>query len=144
MMNTNSSRIKTNLSQNPQFLSNTQIKQTPSSVSTLVQGDEWFAQLKFLTQFRVDRQDNKPWALDQLKQDEEDSLKNQINMLFKPELTRKMFSCNPKRLGQAVLLIIKLCKEVTFQNHFREVYDLILKWTLLRLWGGSPSLLTIV
>ena len=64
MMNTNSSRIKTNLSQNPQYLSNTQIKQTPSSVSTLVQGDEWFAQLKFLTQFRVDRQDNKPWALD--------------------------------------------------------------------------------
>lgn len=40
MINTSSSRIKANLSQNPQYLSNNQIKSnTSSTLSNLVQGD---------------------------------------------------------------------------------------------------------
>lgn len=65
-------------------------------------------------------------------------------MLFNPLLVKKMFSFNQKRVSEAILQLIKLCKEITFQSHFREVYDLLLKWSFLRLWGGSPALLSII
>lgn len=55
-----------------------------------------------------------------------------------------MYSFNPKRVSEAILQLIKLCKDINFQNHFREIYDLLLKWTLVRLWGGSPALLSII
>ena len=65
-------------------------------------------------------------------------------MLIKPEINKKMLSFNPHRASDATLQLIRLCKDVTFQNHFREIYDLLLKWTLLRMWGGSPSEMFLV
>lgn len=55
-----------------------------------------------------------------------------------------MLSFNQKRVLDSVLQLIKLCKDISYQNHFRELYDILIKWTLLRLWGGSPGLLSIV
>lgn len=39
---------------------------------------------------------------------------------------------------------MRLCKDIAHQNQIREVYDLILKWSFIRLWGGNPALQSII
>jgi hypothetical protein len=60
-------------------------------------------------------------------------------LLIKPEISKKMLSFNHNIGHEVTFQLVNLCKDVTFQNHFREIYDLILKWALLRIWGGRPS-----
>ena len=39
---------------------------------------------------------------------------------------------------------MKLCKDVSNQGQIREIYDILFKWILLRLWGGQPGLVSII
>jgi hypothetical protein len=34
-------------------------------------------------------------------------------------MSKKMFSLNSRRVSDATLHLIKLCKDITYQNHFR-------------------------
>lgn len=43
-----------------------------------------------------------------------------------------------------MLQVVKVCKDINQQGHIREMYDILLKWVLLRLWGGNPSLLNMI
>lgn len=49
-----------------------------------------------------------------------------------------MLSIDYKRVIEGAAQIIKLSKDIAHHNEIREVYDLILKWVFLRLWGGNP------
>lgn len=70
------------------------------TVSTLVEGDEYFAPMKYLTSYRVDRQEHQhQFSLEELGEQQEDSLKEQISMLIHQSLVRKMFSFNQKRVS---------------------------------------------
>ena len=89
------------------------------SVSTLVNGDEFFAPMNYLTLYRVERQENRHFSLEEFTDQQEDTLKEQITLLINPNLVKKMFSFNQKRVSDAILQLIKLCKEVSYQNHFR-------------------------
>jgi hypothetical protein len=35
-------------------------------------------------------------------------------------------------------------KDQTYQAHIREIYDVLYKWILLRLWGGQPGMMTTI
>jgi hypothetical protein len=52
-----------------------------------------------------------------------------------------MLSFNSKRTSDAALILIKLCKDINYQNLFKETYDLLIQWAVLRLWGGNPALM---
>lgn len=56
----------------------------------------------------------------------------------------KLQSFDNKRVLDAVIQLIKLCKDLTYQGHIRELYDILMKWTFIRLWGGNPALLNII
>lgn len=81
------------------------------AISTLVNGDEVFALMNYLTLYRVERQDHQnQFSLEDFTDYQEDSLKEQITLLFNPNLVKKMFSFNHKRVSDGILQLIKLCK----------------------------------
>jgi hypothetical protein len=89
-------------------------------VTTLVNGDEYFAPMNYLTLYRVERQEHQSqFSLEDFTDYQEDTLKEQISLLINPNLVKKMFSFNPKRVSDGILQLIKLCKEISYQNHFR-------------------------
>lgn len=49
-----------------------------------------------------------------------------------------MLSIDYKKVIEAASQIIKLSKDIAHHNEIREIYDLILKWVFIRLWGGNP------
>lgn len=55
-----------------------------------------------------------------------------------------MLSFDYRKVLVSILQIVKICKDLNQQASIREIYDLIFKWALIRLWGGNSSLLTIV
>jgi hypothetical protein len=90
------------------------------AVTTLVNGDEYFAPMNYLTLYRVERQEHQSqFSLEDFTDYQEDTLKEQISLLINPNLVKKMFSFNPKRVSDGILQLIKLCKEISYQNHFR-------------------------
>jgi hypothetical protein len=38
----------------------------------------------------------------------------------------------------------KLSKDLSYQDRIRELYDVLFKWILLRLWGGQPGTISII
>jgi hypothetical protein len=90
------------------------------AVTTLVNGDEYFASMNYLTLYRVERQEHQSqFSLEDFTDYQEDTLKEQISLLINPNLVKKMFSFNHKRVSDGILQLIKLCKEISYQNHFR-------------------------
>jgi hypothetical protein len=90
------------------------------AVTTLVNGDEFFAPMNYLTLYRVERQEHQSqFSLEDFTDYQEDALKEQISLLINPNLAKKMFSFNHKRVSDGILQLIKLCKEISYQNHFR-------------------------
>lgn len=112
-----------------------------------MEDNEEFAPLKVLASERVQRQENDercPWIGDNIKDSQEEELIEAINCLFKPDTARKMVSMDHRKVNEACQHIMRLCKDITHQNQIREVYDLILKWAFIRLWGGNPALQSII
>jgi len=49
-----------------------------------------------------------------------------------------------KRVLEGLVQIIKLAKDGSYQANIRELFDLLMKWILLRLWGGQPTLISAI
>ena len=67
-----------------------------------------------------------------------------IEKLFNPELSGKMFSHDYKKNIEASQRIVKLCKDISEHGNIREVYDLLLGWVLIKLWGGNVCLAQLI
>ena len=67
-----------------------------------------------------------------------------IGALFKPDLAKKMISMDHRKVNDACQQIMRMCSDIAHQNEIREVYDLILKWVFVRLWGGNPAIQTVI
>ena len=52
-----------------------------------------------------------------------------------------MLSHNYKRAMEAVTYLNKITTNVSYQSQIRELYDVLMKWLLLRLWGGQTGLI---
>jgi hypothetical protein len=71
----------------------------------------------------------------------------EIGRSFRRDIASKMISLDYRKVNEAGLIISKLCKDLSLHNSLRELNDAILKWILLRLWGGclpATNLLEIV
>lgn len=55
-----------------------------------------------------------------------------------------MLSVDYRKVLEAAVQIMKICKEIAYQNELREIYDLLIKWVFIRLWGGNPAIQSIV
>ena len=55
-----------------------------------------------------------------------------------------MLSFDYRKVLVSVLQVVKICKDINQQANIREIYDLLFKWILIRLWGGSPSILSMI
>ena len=55
-----------------------------------------------------------------------------------------MLSFNKKKVAEYVLEFITINKDPENQNSIKELYDIILKLTYLRLFGGAPGLVGII
>ena len=51
-----------------------------------------------------------------------------------------MISHDYKKNIDAANKIIKICKDISQQSSIRELYDLLLAWVALKLYGGNPAL----
>jgi hypothetical protein len=67
-----------------------------------------------------------------------------MERLINHELSKKLLSFDYKRVIEGVVQVIKLSKDLTYQSQMRELYDVFLKWILLRLWGGQPGMITTI
>ena len=79
-----------------------------------------------------------------VKDSQEEELIDSISCLFKDDLGRKMMSMDHRKLNDSCQQLIRLCKDIAHQNEIREVYDLIMKWVFIRLWGGNPAIQSII
>ena len=43
-----------------------------------------------------------------------------------------------------VAQLIKASKDINHQTHLKELFDVLLKWVLMKLWGGQPALCQII
>jgi hypothetical protein len=71
----------------------------------------------------------------------------EIGRSFRRDIASRMVALDYRKVNEAGLIISKMCKDLSLHNSLREVADVILKWILLRLWGGclpATSLLEIV
>lgn len=56
-----------------------------------------------------------------------------------------MLSFDYKRVYEGVVQLAKLInKDVSYHNQIRELYDVIFKWILMRLWGGQPGIVSTI
>lgn len=55
-----------------------------------------------------------------------------------------MLSFEYKRGVEAAVSLIKLTKDVSYQSHLRELFDILTKWVLVRMWGGQPALSNLI
>ena len=74
-----------------------------------------------------------------MKESQEDSVKDSIERLIKTEIAKKMMSHDYKRAMEAVVYLTKTTTNVAYQSQIRELYDVLMKWLLLRLWGGQTG-----
>ena len=49
-----------------------------------------------------------------------------------------------KRVFDGMSILLKASKDINYQVQFKELFDILLKWVLMRLWGGQPSLCHII
>lgn len=49
-----------------------------------------------------------------------------------------------RRAIEGATQLIKASKDLNQQGQLRELFDVLLKWLLLRLWGGQPGLCTAI
>jgi hypothetical protein len=45
---------------------------------------------------------------------------------------------------EGITYLIKASKDINQQGQLKEMFDVLLKWVLLRLWGGQPAFCTII
>ena len=91
-------------------------------IQSYVEGDDNFAPLKVLSAERVRRQEKDeryPWLFDYIKESQEEDLVESINGLIKQDLAKKMLSMDYRRVLDAASQIIKMCKEIAYQNEIR-------------------------
>jgi hypothetical protein len=55
-----------------------------------------------------------------------------------------MLSFDYKKVVEGVVSLNKLCRDLSYQDRIRELYDVLFKWILLRLWGGQPGVISII
>lgn len=48
-----------------------------------------------------------------------------------------MLSSNPQKLIQASQRLVKLCRDVSHTNSIKDVYDILLRWVAIKLYGGN-------
>lgn len=95
---------------------------TSRTNQSFVEGDDYFAPLKVLSGERVQRQEKDekyPWICDYVKENQEDELTESISSLIKHDLAKRMLSLDYKRVLDAASQIIKICKEIAYQNELR-------------------------
>ena len=49
-----------------------------------------------------------------------------------------------KRVFDGMSQLIKASKDINYQTQLKELFDILLKWVLMRLWGGQPALCHII
>lgn len=54
-----------------------------------------------------------------------------------------MASMDYQKVNEVGSILSRMCKDLASQSNLREIYDLILKWMYLRLWGGNTSVSSI-
>jgi hypothetical protein len=60
------------------------------------------------------------------------------------DLAKRLLAFDYKRVLEGAVQIMKLCKDVSHQGQIREIYDILFKYILLRLWGGNPGMLSLI
>lgn len=68
--------------------------------------------------------------------EQERHLKIQLSRLFKPSVYDRMFALEHSSSLELVDELRSLCCTVQHNPYFSRLYVLLLKWVLLRLWGG--------
>lgn len=71
-------------------------------------------------------------------------MREEIERLVRGDVAKKLLSFDYKRVTEAVVQLIRLSKDLTYQAQIKELYDVLLKWILLRLWGGQPCFITTI
>lgn len=49
-----------------------------------------------------------------------------------------------KRVLDGVTQLIKASNDINSQTQLKELFDILLKWALMKLWGGQPALPLII
>jgi hypothetical protein len=55
-----------------------------------------------------------------------------------------MLSFDYKKVMEVTVTLNKLSKDLSYQDRIRELYDVLFKWILIRLWGGQPGSISII
>lgn len=55
-----------------------------------------------------------------------------------------MISMNYKSINDVSVVISKLCRDIAQHNNIREIYDILIKWIFLRMWGGVSSINNLI
>lgn len=50
-----------------------------------------------------------------------------------------MLSHDYRRVTESVGHLQRITNDVAYQSHIREIYDILMKWLLLRMWGGQTG-----
>lgn len=67
-------------------------------------------------------------------------MRDDLERLVRGDLYQKLSAFDYKKTLEGFSQIIKLARDPSYQVHTRELHDLILKFVLMRLWGGQPAL----
>ena len=100
-----------------------------------------------MTAERIERQEaeeRQPWKTDEIKEVHSAELCNSILRLIKPELSQRLLALDYKKVLDGFYMLMKFCKDLNYQSQIRELYDILIKWVFLRLWGGNAALLSLV
>ena len=102
-----------------------------------------FASVKVLATERNQRQANDRlyiWSLVELQQKQERAVRDDLERLIRSDFYQKLSAFDYKKTLEGFNQTIKLSKDTSYQAHIRQLYDLLLKFVLMRLWGGQPAL----
>ena len=59
-------------------------------------------------------------------------------------MAKKLLSMDYKRVFDGVSQLMKASKDLNYQAQLKELFDILLKWVLMRLWGGQPAFCHVV
>ena len=67
-----------------------------------------------------------------------------IESLIREDVASRLLAFDYRRVVEAATVLIKACNDINQQAQLKEMFDVLLKWILMRLWGGQPALCTII
>ena len=93
---------------------------------------------------RVSSEDTYIWRLDEIRETQEELIRTDIESLIREDIAKKMLSFDYKRVVEGASILVKACNDINQQAQLKEMFDVLLKWLLMRLWGGQPAFCTTI